>query len=92
MPFTPVGERVRVRGRARVFEASFMVRVEDAAGVLLEQPAMASEGGPAWGEFDVRLTLPRPPEGEEGRVILFEPSAKDGTPQHVVSIPVRFGR
>lgn len=92
MPFTPLENAVRVRGRARVFEASFMVRVEDAGGTLVEKPAMSSEGAPGWGEFDLELPFPREPKGEEGRVILFEASAKDGEPIHVVSIPVRFRR
>lgn len=92
MPYTAVADAVRVRGRARVFEASFLVRVEDARGTLVEQPVMAREGAPAWGEFDARLPFPRAPEGGEGRVVVYEASAKDGAPIHVLSIPVRLGR
>jgi len=92
LPFTVLQDGVRVRGRARVFEATFMVRVEDAAGTLLEQHVMTLQGAPAWGAFDQRLPFPRAPRGEEGGVVIYEASAKDGTPIHVVSIPVRFRR
>jgi hypothetical protein len=88
LPYTQVDERVRIRGRARVFEAMFRARVEDAAGTLVERPVQASEGAPGWGEFDVELPLGRPPRGEL-RLVLYEPSAKDGSPIHVLTVPLR---
>ncbi|PZN12743.1 MAG: hypothetical protein DIU69_02630 [Bacillota bacterium] len=89
-PFTRVKDRVRIRGRARVFEANFQVRVEDDQGELAQQVVQASEGAPGWGEFDVELVLKERPRSREGRLVLFEPSAEDGTPIHVLTVPLRF--
>lgn len=89
-PFVEVGERLRVRGKARVFEAMLMVRLEDGHDVLAEQPVMASAGAPEWGDFDVELALSRRPTSPNGVLQVYESSAKDGSPIHVLTIPVRF--
>lgn len=89
-PFTRVKDRIRVRGRARVFEATFQARVEDAKGELAQAVVQTSEGAPGWGEFDVELVLKEPPRSPEGRLVLFEASAEDGSPIHVLTVPLRF--
>lgn len=88
-PYTAVGDRVRVRGRARVFEAVFRARVEDEAGTLAEAVVQAREGAPAWGDFDFELAFRREPEDDEVRLVLFEESAEDGSPIHVLTVPLR---
>lgn len=91
-PFTVVSDRLRLRGKARVFEATFMVRVEDGHNVLAEQPVMASEGAPGWGDFDVEIPLQEMPTSPHGVVHVFEASAKDGSPLHALVIPITFQR
>lgn len=90
LPFAEVADRVRLRGKARVFEATFMVNMGDGHVVLAEQPVMASEGAPGWGDFDVEITLDGKPTSPNGWIVVYEPSAKDGTPLHRLIIPVRF--
>lgn len=66
-------------GQATVFEATFMVRLRDAAGTLLEEgPVMADQGAPERGRWSVTFTIDAPgdyvleaeeddPSGGEGR-------------------------
>jgi len=77
------GEAVRspltIEGNANVFEAQFMVEVLDAKGeVLASQSAMATSGSGTRGTFSEQILLPAPYEGL-ATIVLFEPSAKDGS-------------
>lgn len=89
-PFAQVGKRVRVRGKARVFEATFRIRIEDGHDVLADRSVMASEGAPGWGDFDVEVVLDRKPSSPNGVIVIYEVSAKDGSPIHSLVIPVEF--
>lgn len=70
---------VRVEGRARAFEAAFVVEIRDAFGKLLvRQPVMADEGGPAFGRFSEEIAVPGGvPAGAEAWFLTE--SAKDGS-------------
>lgn len=77
------GESVRspltIAGNANVFEAQFMVEVLDAKGdVLVSQSAMATSGSGTRGTFSEQILLPASYEGP-ATIVLFEPSAKDGS-------------
>lgn len=77
---------LRVTGTANVFEAVFFLELENARGRrLVEQRVMATSGSGTRGTFDVTLrgTL-------SGAVLLnaFVYSAKDGSREDVVSVPL----
>ncbi len=84
-----INSPVRVSGKARVFEAQFLVRVKDNRGNILGQESvMASAGAPEWGNFSLDLTFKQPEENTTGLVEAFDLSPKDGTEIDLVSIPV----
>jgi germination protein M len=72
-----------VNGQANVFEAQFVLRLLDANGkVLLEKPVTASCGTGCWGTFDLAVTY-SVSTAQWGTLRVFDPSAKDGSPQDV---------
>lgn len=88
VPGETVSSPIRLRGTANTFEASFMVRIEDANGATLnEVPAMATSGTGTRGTFDVSVTYPLASAGA-GWVVVYESSAKDGSEINTVAIPV----
>lgn len=83
-------ERVRMTGFARVFEASFIVEVEDGHNVLGIKQVTASEGAPGWGRFDFWMDL-EPATSPYGTIIFVTYSAKDGSRVEELKVPVGFG-
>ncbi len=85
-----VGSPMRIWGTANTFEATFMINIVDWDGrVIVEQFATATSGSGTRGTFDVSV----PFEWElypRGALIVFESSAKDGSPINVVEIPLSF--
>jgi hypothetical protein len=80
-----VGPTFTVTGSASVFEATFVVQlIQHGKVVFVRQAVMASEGAPGRGTFTTSLT------GRPGAapVHAFAPSAADGSPQHIVDVPV----
>jgi hypothetical protein len=77
-----------VSGNADVFEATFRVAILDAAGKnLVDQQVMATCGTGCRGTFDV--TLPYAvSKGQWGTLHVYNPSAKDGTPEDIRDYPV----
>jgi hypothetical protein len=70
-----------------VFEATVSIDVRDAGGKLLKRTfTTATSGNGTRGTFDTTVALP----GHEGvvTVVAYEASAKDGTPLHVVRVPL----
>ena len=79
---------VTVEGRARVFEATVQVQVKDASGKpLASEFTTASKGAPEWGDYRVEVAY-RVAARQEGVVEVYAPSAKDGSPQFLVAVPV----
>lgn len=81
-----VSDPVTVTGCGNTFEANFLYRVEAEDGtVLVEDFGTMSCGNGCVGEFSVDVEI-----GTTGPVLLtvFEASAKDGSPQHVVEVPL----
>ena len=73
-------------GTASVFEATLRVRLEGPDGESLwEDTVTASEGAPGRGAFAVEI--PFVATGP-GKIVAFSPSAKDGTAQHTLEVPV----
>lgn len=87
------GERghYRVTGLARVFEGSFMYAVSDGHNYLLEEAAMIKEGDSTqFSPFELEINIPEENLPENGTLTLelFVYSAKDGTREHDLIIPL----
>jgi len=87
------GDTVRspfhVSGTADTFEAVFRLQLRDARGtVLLDQQVQATSGTGTRGSYDATVTT-----GARGQVtlVLFQRSARDGSPQDTVSVPLTIG-
>lgn len=80
---------VRIAGRARVFEATFNIEIEDGHNVLARETVTASAGGPEWGTFDVTLPFASP-TSPAGAILFVTYSARDGSRQEELILPVRF--
>ena len=80
---------VKVSGTASVFEGTLIVVMKDSRGnSLCRIVAQASEGGPGRGDFAVEFSFPPPTTPMEGRVEAYTESAKDGSVEDLVSVPV----
>lgn len=87
-PGDVVASPVRVTGSANVFEAEFRVEVRDSADrVLADQSVMATSGTGTRGTFDTTVAFHVQSTGA-GTVTFYDISAKDGSRQDVVGIPV----
>lgn len=91
LPGDTVTSPVRLRGTANVFEATVSIDVRDASGTrILRTFTTATSGNGTRGTFDTSLAL----TGRQGSVtvVAYEASAKDGTPLHVVRVPLELSR
>jgi hypothetical protein len=71
-------------------EATFMYFLEDVVGnKVVEDFATATSGSGERGTFDVTVPFTVDVPGA-GRLVVFESSAEDGSPIHVVEIPLEF--
>jgi len=84
-----VGRTFTLSGAARTFEANVVWRVKDSRqSVVAEGNTTASLGTSAvWGAFGTQVTLPASVAGNV-TLEVFEVSAKDGSEQGVVAIPL----
>ena len=83
------GADLTVTGSARVFEANVVWRVLDSTGkVVANGHFLASLGSSAmWGTFNTRIPMPANVRGNL-TLEVYEASAKDGSAQGVVQIPL----
>lgn len=89
---TPVaGQRVtspvRISGNANVFEATVSIRILLGDEVLVESFTTATCGTGCRGTYSKSVAFQVPQE-TEGVIQVYESSAEDGSPLHVVSVPV----
>lgn len=89
LPGSLIRSPVLIMGKAQVFEATLIVVIEDGHNELARQVVTATAGAPEWGEFSVRLPFARP-TNQYGTIIVYTESAKDGSIEHKVTLPVRF--
>ena len=83
-----IGNPARVTGSADVFEATFRMSLLDASGkTLVDRQVMATCGSGCRGTFDVTLTY-AVTKGQWGTLHVYNPSAKDGTPEDIRDYPV----
>jgi hypothetical protein len=86
---TNSGSGLRLLGSARVFEANVVWRLLDSAGkVVANGHFLTSLGSSAvWGTFATSIPMPANVRGNL-TLELYEASARDGSPQGVVQIPL----
>jgi len=77
-----------ITGTARVFEAAFSWVVEDGHQEILEGHNMTDAGAPEWGKFNFTITASKKDADSILYLVLFEASAKDGSRQHELPIPL----
>jgi germination protein M len=83
-----IGNPARITGLTRVFEATFRVRLIDGSGrTLADRQVMATCGSGCWGTFDVTLDY-TVANAQWGTLRVYNPSAKDGSPEDVRDEPV----
>jgi len=81
---------LRVSGTARVFEAALTVELRASTGaVVAQQHVTADAGGSATGRWSAELDLAGIPAGRYD-LVAYNISPRDGTPEHIFSIPVRI--
>ena len=91
LPGETVSSPIRVSGTANVFEATVSFEVRDAADAVIDESfTTATSGTGTRGTFEHVLEVP----DVDGPVtiVAFEASAEDGSPLHVVRVPVTIAR
>jgi len=82
------GQTYKVQGEAQIFEANFGWVVEDGHSQLKQGNEMTNAGAPEWGEFEFTVEVEKERENSTLTMVLFESSAKDGSQQHELYIPL----
>jgi hypothetical protein len=78
-----IGNPAYVTGSANVFEATFRIAILDGSGkVVADEQAMATCGTGCRGTFDTSVPY-AVAKAQYGTLRVYEPSARDGTPQNV---------
>ena len=78
----------RISGEAQIFEANFGWVIEDGHNELQTGHHMTDAGAPEWGNFSFSVTAPKKDPNTTLHIILFESSAKDGSRQYELPIPL----
>jgi hypothetical protein len=87
-PGTESGQTFTVEGEARVFEAAFSWTLEDGHNILAEGHEMAESGAPEWGRFQFDVSYEKASQSNM-MLILYVHSAKDGSTEHELVIPLK---
>ena len=93
LPFEEVSLPITASGTANTFEATFNYELVAPSGsVVFEDFVTATSGTGTRGTFEFTTdALDHPAEGE-WRLIVFEPSAEDGSRTKLVEIPLRMSK
>lgn len=81
-------EKFRVKGQGQIFEASFSWIVEDGHNELIKGVETTDAGAPEWGKFDFTVEVAKKETNSTLILMLFELSARDGSRQHELPIPL----
>ena len=79
-----VSNPVTFSGTADVFEGSFVLEVWSGGNRVSQQPITASAGTGTRGSFSEKLSLP----AGDVKLVVYEPSAADGSPLHETQLYV----
>lgn len=81
---------IEISGRARVFEGLVLFRVRDSQNNIIANSSIETGiGAPEWGAYSISLNYPQPPT-PSGFIEVYTQSAKDGSDQDLISLPVQF--
>jgi hypothetical protein len=90
LPFQVVRSPLRVAGSANTFEATLDYELVDANGKVLKRGFdTATSGSGVRGTFDFTLPFTITSSGD-GKLILYESSAKDGSRIHIIEVPLKL--
>lgn len=90
LAFEEVTSPLRVTGTANTFEANFSYELTDTDGLIIaEDFVTATSGTGTRGTFELTVPFEVKFDGV-GSLIVFEPSAKDGSRTNLVEIPLRM--
>ena len=78
-----------VSGKGQFFEASFGWVVEDGHNELMKGFESTDAGAPEWGDFEFSVNVQKQRPNATLTLVLFETSAKDGSRQHELAIPLK---
>jgi hypothetical protein len=81
--------KIKVEGEAQIFEANFGWVIEDGHNELQSGNQMTDAGAPEWGKFSFIIDPAKDRDNSTLHLILFESSAKDGSRQHQLMIPLK---
>ncbi len=90
LPFGEVSSPLRAKGTANTFEATFSFEILDSSGeVIASDFVTATSGSGTRGtfRFDQPFVVD---EGQEGRLVVFELSAEDGSRVNEVEVPLEL--
>ena len=88
-PGDTINNPVTVSGRALVFEGTASIRIKDANGTVLVNTTTQAQSGTELSAFSKSVSYTNPTTAT-GTVEVFSISAKDGSEQDKVEIPVNF--
>jgi len=91
-PGTSIQEGQQLTGYARAFEGTILYRIVDEADQIVknEAPIQTSAGAPSYGSFSIAIDFDHSPTTQTGELWVYTRSAKDGSIQDLVQIPVFF--
>ena len=90
LPFKEVSSPLYATGTANTFEANFSYELTDTDGLIIaEDFVTATSGTGTRGTFELTVPFTIKFDGV-GSLIVFEPSAKDGSRTNLVEIPIRM--
>jgi LysM repeat protein len=92
LPGTKIAPGEHLMGSARAFEATINYQIRDTLGRVItkERAATASQGAPAFGQFAVELQFDQAPTTQNGILMVYTRSARDGSIQDLVEVSVTF--
>lgn len=81
--------KFRIQGEAQISEANFNWVIEDGHYELKKGYEMTNAGALEWGKFDFTVEAHKKRDNSTLNIILFEISAKDGSRQYELHIPLK---
>jgi len=81
--------KFRIQGEAQIFEANFNWVIEDGHYELKKGYELTDAGAPEWGKFDFTIEAHKKRDNSTLNIVLFEISAKDGSRQYELQIPLK---
>lgn len=91
-PGTRIQPAQQLEGFARAFEGTILYSIKDETGLVIknETPIQTTAGAPAFGKFSTTIQFDTSPKIQTGELWVYTRSAKDGSIQDLVQIPVFF--